>query len=97
LDRLQPVFQGEVLSDQTIGRCCVDPLNRHTLPDICFLRKSTSVENDGLMWLGRSLYSAQLNLDLPAQLVFASAEGEGCKLLCEFSGHKAPIRKVRFE
>jgi len=29
------------------------------------------------MWLDRSLYSAQLNLDLPAQLVFASAEGEG--------------------
>jgi hypothetical protein len=49
------------------------------------------------MWLGRSLYSAQLKLDLPAQLVFASAEGEGCKLLREFSGHKAPIRKVRFE
>jgi hypothetical protein len=29
--------------------------------------------HDGLMWLGRSLYSAQLNLDLSAQPVFASA------------------------
>ena len=49
------------------------------------------------MWLGWSLCSVQLNLDLPARLVFASAEGEGCKLLREFSGHKAPTRKVRFE
>lgn len=49
------------------------------------------------MWLGRSLYSAQLNLDLQRSLVFASAEGEGCTLLREFSEHKAPIRKVRFE
>jgi hypothetical protein len=40
------------------------------------------------MWLGRSLYSAQLNLDLPAQLVFASAEGEA---LFRMAANPSPV------
>jgi hypothetical protein len=39
----------------------------------------------------------QLNLDLPAPLTFASAEGEGRKPPCEFSGRKAQTPQAEIE
>jgi hypothetical protein len=49
------------------------------------------------MWLGWSLYIAQLNLDLPAQPVFASDEGEGWKILCEFLARKVLTPQVQIQ